>query len=130
MTIIRHTRDLEGLPHDRRVNGLLRRDKVRFDIPDLARHRQIQFQSILNRYQSRCGCVAATVCFLSALTGGLMWALGTFDSMLSWHFGRALGLIGIGSVIAATVGKLTALEVTRVQFSRACRAIQRELRGA
>jgi hypothetical protein len=129
MTIVRHARDLDDLPEDPRVNGLLCRDEVRFDIPDVSRHQQMRFQTWLNRYQARCGCVAATVCFLMALGAGIAWLL-ELESFLSWQFVQALSLVLLGVCLATGAGKLSAMAVTRLQFRHACRTIRRELKEA
>ncbi len=127
MHIIRTAEDLEILPSDRRVNGLSTRNRVAFDIPDIARGDQIRWETALNRYQLRCGCVTGAVCFLVALIAGGAYLVNNSDPMFSIVFlGRAC-LFFVASAVVGFAAKLVSLQVTRFQFARACRRIWQEI---
>jgi hypothetical protein len=119
--------DLEALPGDRYVNGLLVRDRVAFEIPNLARRDQIRWENLLNRYQLRCGCVAGAVCLLITLMAGGVYLVSTTDTVFSLEFLGHAVLIFLAAVIFGFLGKLVALEITRIQFARACGRLLEEI---
>jgi hypothetical protein len=119
--------DLDALPGDRRVNGLLVRDRVAFDVQNVARREQIRWERLLNRYQSRCGCVTGAACLLITLMAGGVYVVSTTRIVFSLEFlGRAV-LILLAAAIFGLLGKLVALEITRIQFARACGRLREEL---
>jgi hypothetical protein len=127
MVVVRGVDDLERLPADRRVNGLARREELRFDIPGLALQRQLRHAAELNRLQRRCGCVAATLFFLGALALGGVWVAYTVETGLSLRFLLSLAAVAAAAVAVAVAAKLATMLVTRIQFRRACRALVQEL---
>lgn len=125
--IIRTAEDLDILPSDCRVNGLSTRNRVVFDIPDITRGDQIRWETVLNRYQLRCGCMTGAVCFLVALVAGGAYFVNNSDSVFSIVFlGRAC-LFFVASAVVGFAAKLVSLQVTRFQFARACRRIWQEI---
>jgi hypothetical protein len=125
--IIRSIHDLKGLPSERRVNGLGMRDSIAFNIPDVARCDQIRLERALNRYQSRCGCGAGAVCFLAALgAGGMYIARATTAVFAIELVAHAVALL-LAAFLIGLIGKIVALEITRFQFTGACRRIWKEL---
>ncbi len=122
-------RDLEALPQDRYVNGWSTRDRVVLDLPDSPRHKQIRWEAKLNRYQTRCGCVAGAACLFVALLGGGAYLVSISNSILSTRFFWHACLLVVVSGGVALAAKLVSLAVTRVQFSLMCKRIVREMTG-
>lgn len=128
MVVVRGVEDLERLPADRRVNGLARREELRFDIPGLALQRQLRHAAELNRFQGRCGCVAATLFFFGALALGGVWIAYEVEVGFSLRFLLSLAAVGAAAVAAAVAAKLATMLITRIQFRRACHALAADFR--
>lgn len=117
--------ELRGLHRDPRVNGLLMRRLVRVEIAALTTRESIGIERRLNRYQRRCGCVAAAICFLAAIVAGIF--VGR-DGLDSWSSSLRIVAASVGTaVIVAFTAKLIVLQITRWQFALACRRLSRVL---
>jgi hypothetical protein len=127
MAILRSPADLETLPQDRRVNGITRRDRVTFEIAAFARKDQLRWERALNRYQRRCGCMAGAACLLLTGIAGGVYLISVNPSLFSFGFLGRLLLVLLIAAAAGMAGKLAALELTRLQFARACRRIRQEI---
>jgi hypothetical protein len=119
--------DLRKLPRDPRVNGLLERSRLAVRVPGLLVSDQLRLEGVLNRYQSRCGCTAGAACFLGALVAGGVYVAPTNGSHLSFGFLKDAAAVLAAAFVLGFLAKLVALQVTRWQFSAACRRFEREL---
>jgi hypothetical protein len=126
LPVIRSVQKLELLPTDPDVNGLLRRDRILFELADLERLDQIRWTTELNRYQSRCGCPTGAACLLLTLMGGF-YLLLTRQAIFSLEFLGGAILVFSTAVIVGLLGKIIALEITCIQFSCACRRLRNEI---
>lgn len=125
--VIRSFRDLEHLPGDRRVNGLLSRERVAFEIPNVPRIMQASWEKTLNRYQDRCGCATGGIfALVTVVLGGLLIAETAGDASDAAILKSAVTLV-ICAVIAGVMGKFVGLVVTQIQFKIACRKLRAEL---
>ena len=125
--VIRSFRDLEHLPRDRRVNGLLSRERVAFDIPNVGRTEQALWEKTLNRYQDRCGCATGGIfALVTVVVGGMLIAETAGDASDVAILKSAVALV-ISAVIAGVVGKFVGLVVTQIQFKIACGKLRTEL---
>lgn len=121
IAIVRSLSDLDALPHRRDVNGLVRRSQIRLDLPNVPLHAQLEVQRNLNRLQSRCGCVAATLCLFSILGVGGHYVIRQVEPAMSLGFLMALVAVGAIAVVFSIAAKLLVLQITRVQFAKACK---------
>jgi hypothetical protein len=127
MAVLRSIDDLELLPRDTRVNGLVRRERIAFDISQFGRREQLRWEESLNRYQSRCGCVAGAVCLLVTLVAAGSYIATNTATLFSPEFLGNVVLVLLLSIAAGVAGKFAALEITRFQFARACLRVRREI---
>jgi len=127
LPVIRSIDDLRRLPHDRRVNGFGPRSTLALRLRGLAVQDQLRLERTLNRYQSRCGCVAGAACFIAAVaTGGVYLAMANDTFSFFGLLGDATTIL-LAAFLLGLIGKLAALGVTRLQFAAACRRFAREL---
>jgi hypothetical protein len=125
--VVRSIADLRKLPRDRRVNGLLARSRLAVRVPGLRVSDQLRLEAVLNRYQSRCGCTAGAACFLGALVAGGVYVMSTSGGFLSFGFLKDAAAVLAAAFVLGFLAKLVALQVTRWQFSAACRRLEGEL---
>lgn len=119
--------DLRRLPGDARVNGLLRRSQLVVRVPGLPVSDRLRLEGTLNRYQARCGCTAGAACLLAVLVAGLAWLVRSSGTLASLGFVRDAGVLVALAFVTGLLAKLVTLQVTRWQFSAACRRFEREL---
>ena len=114
------------LPRDWRANGLGPRAMVMIDIPGLPRRPQLRAQHLLNRLQSRCGCVAGSVASLLSLIAGVTYVAMSNDRLMAIGTLRQTIVVVLVSLTLGLLVKIATLFITRVQFTRLCR-VQHEI---
>jgi len=127
MRIVNSLDDLLRLPRDRYVNGFSARMAVRLEIPKVSRHSLIKAQRMLNRLQSRCGCVAGAIALLATLAVGASYVYAQNAETLSWRVLPQAGAVLLAAFVTGFAAKVATLAATRWQFACACRAQHRAL---
>ena len=129
MRIVRSLDDLLRLPRDRCVNGFGARMAVQLEILEVSRHSLINAQRLLNRLQSRCGCVAGAIAMLATLAVGASYVYAQNAETLSWRMLPQAGAVLLAAFVVGFAAKMATLATTRWQFARACRTQHRALSG-
>ena len=126
-SVIRSADDLRRLARDPRVNGHFWRGQLAVRVPGLSLHDQLRMERALNRYQTRCGCTTAAICFLTILVAGSVHAASVNGALFSLGFLKGAATAFMAAFVCGFLAKLMALQVTRRQFAAACRRCEREL---
>ena len=127
MRVVSSLDELLQLPQDRGVNGFVRREPLRLQIPAVTPPALARAQDTLNNLQARCGSLAAAGTMFLALTFGVIKVLYRNPTLLSWRAFIELAVaVGISLALGA-VAKTLALALTRWRFARECRAQHRNL---
>ena len=127
---VRSLADLVRLPANRDVNGWLLRRPIQLDIPPLPRTELIRYERKLNKYQSRCGCLAGGVAVVIFMLLALIDLLRR-DSWLTSLGVLPAALVTLGGALGMGMAvKLATMALTRLQFQIACKLISRRIREA
>jgi hypothetical protein len=129
MIVVARISDLRALGQNRSVNGLLSREPITLALPDIDDTRRVLAAEALNRFQSRCGCEAGAAVTLAALAGGLWLAARVSPQPLSFVFVFNVALALVSAFVIGLIAKLAAMAMTRLEFSRFCRLLARDLGG-
>jgi hypothetical protein len=127
LRIVNSLDDLLHLPRDRYVNGYGARMTVQLEIPALSRHALIRAQRLLNRLQSRCGCVAGAIAMLASLAIGTAQVYIRNAGTLSWHVVTQTAAVLLVAFVFGFAVKMITLIATRWQFAHECRVQYRAL---
>lgn len=127
MRVVRSVEELRQLPHDPVVNGYMSRNPIRLDIVSLPQHSQVYAQRVLNRLQSRCGCLAGSLALLATVALGLTHLLGTTETWLTLATIGRMSMVLLAGFVVGFAAKIVTMAFTRWQFSRVCSSLQQRL---
>lgn len=127
MRVVSSLDELLQLPQDRGVNGFVRRDPLRLQIPAVTPPVLARAQDTLNTLQASCGSLAAAGVMFLALTFGVIKVLYRNPTLLNWRALIELAVVVGLSLALGAVAKTLALAHTRWRFARECRAQHQQL---
>ncbi len=121
LTLVRSLDQLLLLPLDPGVNGFGPRSPVRIAIAAVPPPERLRAERALNRFQSRCGCLAGGLTSLGVVTSGLALIYWQAPMLAGWATTLQVIAVLVLGIAAGSLAKLATLLVVRIQFRRECR---------